>query len=205
MVAIFLKTKTRMNINPIFSSFVAVENIDLKNKDEVVSWSKEEISFDDTNNYKSTGTNHLNRDEPILKELVDKIELGFNNLHNQIGLSSEHKQIVSSLWVNDGSNNTAIEAPHRHVDGIFSAVYWPIADNGCAPLTFMNPNNQMSYVFKSKLIEVHNQFNSDMVNLQPQINQCVYFPSWLWHYVSHVLSKTNNRMSFAFNSEAVIR
>ena len=71
MVAIFLTTKTRMNINPIFSSFVAVENIDLKNKDEVVSWSKEEISFDDTQNYKSTGTSHLNRDEPILKELVD--------------------------------------------------------------------------------------------------------------------------------------
>ena len=66
----------------------------ISNKDELVSWSKEEISFDDTKNYKSTGTNHLNRDEPILKELVDKIEQGFNNLHNQIGLSSEHKQIV---------------------------------------------------------------------------------------------------------------
>ena len=194
---------TTMKINAVFSSFIAIENIDISNKDEVVSWSKEEINHDATPNYKSTGTNHLNVDEPVLKELVQKIENGFNNLHNQLGLSNNHKQIVSSLWANDGSDNSAIEAPHRHVDGVFSAVYWPIADTGCAPLTFINPNNQMSYVFKSNIIEHMNEFNSDRIDVQPQLNQCVYFPSWLWHYVSHALSKTNNRMSFAFNSEAV--
>ena len=193
-----------MQINPIFSSFLAVENIELDNKTELIKWSKEEINFDGTTNYKSTGSNHLNINEPILKELKQKIEQGFNNLHKQLGLSTKHKQTISSMWVNDGSDNVAIEAPHRHVDGILSAVYWPIADTNCAPLTFINPNNQMSYVFKSNMIETMNQFNSDRVNLQPQENQCVYFPSWLWHYVSHVLSKTNNRMSFAFNSEAVI-
>lgn len=193
-----------MQINPIFSSFLAVENIELDNKTELIKWSKEEINFDATTNYKSTGSNHLNIDEPILKQLTQKIEQGFNNLHKQLGLSAKHKQTISSMWVNDGSDNVAIEAPHRHVDGILSAVYWPIADTNCAPLTFINPNNQMSYVFKSNMIETMNQFNSDRVNLQPQENQCVYFPSWLWHYVSHVLSKSNNRMSFAFNSEAVI-
>ena len=193
-----------MQINPIFSSFLAVENIELDNKTELIKWSKEEINFDATTNYKSTGSNHLNINEPILKQLTQKIEQGFNNLHKQLGLSAKHKQTISSMWVNDGSDNVAIEAPHRHVDGILSAVYWPIADTNCAPLTFINPNNQMSYVFKSNMIETMNQFNSDRVNLQPQENQCVYFPSWLWHYVSHVLSKSNNRMSFAFNSEAVI-
>ena len=193
-----------MQINPIFSSFLAVENIELDNKTDLIKWAKEEINFDRTTNYKSTGSNHLNIDEPILKQLTQKIEQGFNNLHKQLGLSAKHKQTISSMWVNDGSDNVAIEAPHRHVDGILSAVYWPIADTNCAPLTFINPNNQMSYVFKSNMIETMNQFNSDRVNLQPQENQCVYFPSWLWHYVSHVLSKSNNRMSFAFNSEAVI-
>jgi uncharacterized protein (TIGR02466 family) len=193
-----------MQINPIFSSFLAVENIELDNKTDLIKWAKEEINFDGTTNYKSTGGNHLNIDEPILKQLTQKIEQGFNNLHKQLGLSAKHKQTISSMWVNDGSDNVAIEAPHRHVDGILSAVYWPIADTNCAPLTFINPNNQMSYVFKSNMIETMNQFNSDRVNLQPQENQCVYFPSWLWHYVSHVLSKSNNRMSFAFNSEAVI-
>ena len=193
-----------MQINPIFSSFLAVENIELDNKTDLIKWAKEEINFDGTTNYKSTGSNHLNIDEPILKQLTQKIEQGFNNLHKQLGLSAKHKQTISSMWVNDGSDNVAIEAPHRHVDGIFSAVYWPIADTNCAPLTFINPNNQMSYVFKSNMIETMNQYNSDRVNLQPQENQCVYFPSWLWHYVSHVLSKSNNRMSFAFNSEAVI-
>ena len=89
---------TTMKINAVFSSFIAIENIDLSNKDEVVSWSKEEINHDTTPNYKSTGTNHLNVDEPVLKELVQKIENGFNNLHNQLGLSNNHKQIVSSLW-----------------------------------------------------------------------------------------------------------
>ena len=193
-----------MQINPIFSSFLAVENIELDNKTDLIKWAKEEINFDGTTNYKSTVSNHLNINEPILKELTQKIEQGFNNLHKQLGLSAKHKQTISSMWVNDGSDNVAIEAPHRHVDGILSAVYWPIADTNCAPLTFINPNNQMSYVFKSNMIETMNQFNSDRVNLQPQENQCVYFPSWLWHYVSHVLSKSNNRMSFAFNSEAVI-
>ena len=193
-----------MQINPIFSSFLAVENIELDNKTDLIKWAKEEINFDGTTTYKSTGSNHLNIDEPILKQLTQKIEQGFNNLHKQLGLSAKHKQTISSMWVNDGSDNVAIEAPHRHVDGILSAVYWPIADTNCAPLTFINPNNQMSYVFKSNIIETMNQFNSDRVNLQPQENQCVYFPSWLWHYVSHVLSKSNNRMSFAFNSEAVI-
>ena len=194
---------TTMKINAVFSSFIAIENIDLSNKDAGVSWSKEEINQDAKPCDKSTGTNHLNVDEHVLKELVQKIENGVNNLHNQVGLSNNHKQIVSSLWANDGSDNSAIEAPHRHVDGVFSAVYWPIADTGCAPLTFINPNSQMSYVFKSNIIEHMNEFNSDRIDVQPQLNQCVYFPSWLWHYVSHALSKTNNRMSFAFNSEAV--
>ena len=75
---------TTMKINAVFSSFIAIENIDLSNKDEVVSWSKEEINHDATPNYKSTGTNHLNVDEPVLKELVQKIENGFNTLHNHL-------------------------------------------------------------------------------------------------------------------------
>jgi uncharacterized protein (TIGR02466 family) len=192
-----------MKVNPIFSSFLAVENIDIANREQLISWAKQEINFNGTKNYKSTDSNHLDKSDPMLKELIDKIEIGFNELHSQMGLSNSHTQKVSSLWVNDGSDNSAIESPHRHVDGVFSAVYWPVADKGSAPLTFINPNNQMSYVFKSSIIEQTNEFNSDRVSVQPQLNQCVYFPSWLWHYVSHVLSTTNNRMSFAFNSETI--
>ena len=77
-----------MQINPIFSSFPAVENIELDNKSELIKWSKEEINFDSTTNYKSPGSNHPNTDEPIQKELKQKIEQGFNNLHKQLGLSS---------------------------------------------------------------------------------------------------------------------
>lgn len=192
-----------MKVNPIFSSFLAVENINISNKDQLVAWAKQEVNFDGTKNYKSTNSNHLDKNNPILKELIEQVEIGFNKLHSQMGMISSGSQKVSSLWVNDGSSNNAIETPHRHIEGIFSAVYWPIADVGSAPLTFLNPNNQMSYVFKSHIIENMNQFNSDQVSIQPQLNQCVYFPSWLWHYVSHALSKTNNRMSFAFNSELV--
>ena len=66
-----------MQINPIFSSFLAVENIELDNKTDLIKWAKEEINFDGTTNYKSTGSNHLNIDEPILKQLTQKIEQGF--------------------------------------------------------------------------------------------------------------------------------
>ena len=48
-----------MKINAVFSSFIAIENIDLSNKDEVVSWSKEEINHDATPNYKSKQSNEL--------------------------------------------------------------------------------------------------------------------------------------------------
>lgn len=193
-----------MKINPIFSSFLATEQIVLSNKDQVISYAKNETNFEDeTYKYKSSKSRHMDKNETLLQELVSKIENGFNNLHQQLGLSQQHKQIVSSLWANDGSDNVAIEAPHRHVDGVISAVYWPVADISCAPLTFINPNNQMSYVFKFNLIDTMNEFNSDRVNIQPKEDLCVYFPSWLWHYVSHVLSKSNDRMSFAFNSEVV--
>jgi len=192
-----------MKVNSIFSSFLAVDSINITNKDQLIAWAKKEVNFNGTKNYKGTNSNHLDKNDLVLKELIDKIEIGFNTLHTQMDLKNTIKQKVSSVWVNDGSMNNAIETPHRHVEGIFSAVYWPVADVGCAPLTFINPNNQMSYVFKSNMIEHMNEFNSDQVSIQPQINQCVFFPSWLWHYVSHALSKTNNRMSFAFNSEAV--
>ena len=193
-----------MQINSIFSSFLATEQIVLSNKEQVIAYAKEETKFEDeTYKYKSSKSRHMDKNDPVLQELISKVENGFNTLHQQLGLSQQHKQIVSSLWANDGSNNVAIEAPHRHVDGIISAVYWPIADFNCAPLTFVNPNNQMSYVFCSDLIDTMNEFNSDRVNLQPKEDLCVYFPSWLWHYVSHVLSKSNNRMSFAFNSEVI--
>ena len=40
-----------MQINPIFSSFLAVENIELDNKTDLIKWAKEEINFDGTTNY----------------------------------------------------------------------------------------------------------------------------------------------------------
>lgn len=195
-----------MNINPIFSSFLATETIILSNKEQLVSWTKQETKFeDDTYKYKTSKSRHMNKDEPVLQELIGRIENGFNTLHQQLGLSQKHQQKVSSLWSNDGSANIAIEAPHRHVDSVLSAVYWPVADFNCAPLTFINPNNQMSYVFRSEMIDTMNEFNSDRVNVQPKEDLCVYFPAWLWHYVSHVLSKSNNRMSIAFNSKVVLK
>ena len=67
-----------MQINPIFSSFLAVENIELDNKTDLIKWAKEEINFDGTTNYKSTGSNHLNIDEKASTSL--EIDMGINEV-----------------------------------------------------------------------------------------------------------------------------
>ena len=61
------------------------------------------------------------------------------------------------------------------------------ADIKSSSAYFYNPH-QMSYVFKSNMIETMNQFNSDRVNLQPKkINVYIHHG---YGIMSNVLSKS---------------
>ena len=99
-----------MQINSIFSSFLATEQIVLSNKEQVIAYAKEETKFED----EITNITQAKADTWIkmiqVQELISKVENGFN-ITSTIRFSQQHKQIVSGPWANDGSNNVVIEAP----------------------------------------------------------------------------------------------
>ena len=53
-----------MQINSIFSSFLATEQIVLSNKEQVIAYAKEETKFEDeTYKYKSSKSRHMDKND----------------------------------------------------------------------------------------------------------------------------------------------
>ena len=185
-----------MQIDSVFNNFIAYEEIKVSNKDSLITYCKEYV--------KNNDGIFVDPKETIFSELYNKVEQKFNELHAQLDLRDEYVQKITQFWINSNFNESIVR-PHRHPDGFFSAVYWPLADENSSPLGFITPNQQLAHVFRPQYVKNFNPFNSEQFFFQPKSDCLLIFPSWMWHYVAHKNSNSTDRISIAFDSMIFFR
>ena len=142
---------------------------------------------------------NINNVESDIEPLISLVEEKFNILHNHFQLKQNKKQKVTDAWVNINVRD-AINEPHSHPNGVFSAVYYPKADKDSGRLLFNSPITAHQYVIDE--CEIPNKFNTNVRWIVPYTGLLVFFPSWLVHSVSSNKS-VEERISIAFNSRFV--
>lgn len=185
-----------MNIQNIFTNFVAHEFLDLDNK------SIEECCYKLFSNCRFSQYN-LNLEETELQPLYKIVRTRFNELHKHLGFTDNTNQKLYNAWINI-NNNHNIDAAHCHARKFFTAVYYvKSSKRDAGELKLLTPNPVLAHVIPgvegNSIIKTHNEFNSASWKIYPEAGKLVIFPSWLVHQVMPNRSKVD-RISIAFNS-----
>jgi uncharacterized protein (TIGR02466 family) len=94
---------------------------------------------------------------------------------------------------------------HIHSGSDFSVVYYPLVPKDSGNITFISPNDLISFWWSNFLKtnkrndkEYTNCFTADYTELTPNTGDLIIFPSWLKHGVS-TNNSSKDRISISFN------
>lgn len=189
-----------MHIDTVFTSFLAFDKIELANKEDLIAKCYEAVSID--KHRVSDGYNQslfIDPSDPVFISLTKQVHQRFDMLYHEFGFNDSYHQQITQTWINI-NNNPNIGRPHPHPQKFFSAVYYPKAPENSGHLSFINPNPQLPHVVRPEYVKTFNDFNSAEWDVVPTEDLCVFFPSYLWHYVNPC-NNTQDRISIAFNTE----
>jgi uncharacterized protein (TIGR02466 family) len=187
-----------MIFQPLFSSFIVAEKIDLDNQILSSICYKEKLK----NKNNDDKTIYLDLNKKDLSLFFSTILKKFNKIHNFLNLKKNIKQKLSLSWCNI-NNNDYIDSPHFHSDAFLSAVYYVKADKNCGDIEFTSPIVSLPYIINNKHIEQFNTYNSYTWKVKPETGLLIIFPSWLTHFV-HKNKSNTDRISIAVNSKPLI-
>lgn len=139
--------------------------------------------------------------------------INFNSFSNEVTLLSDEilatsralatsyrvsaKLIIGNLWFNVNGTG-AFNAPHRHPNSLFSAVYYVNVPKGSGNIVFKNPNPVMYAHLTTDNLIAMNDINATNWTVIPEPGMILVFPSWLEHYVEPNSSQ-ENRISISYN------
>ena len=175
-------------IRPIFSTGVAMFNLQDVNNSEIVEYAKANNNFNKAKDIVQI----LN--EPIFKPLNNIIEQKINDYYHEI-YNNKYNVILLEAWGNSGSDEI-ITMPHIHTTGIISAVYYPYAVDGC--LTFLNPMIGLLSKQKVDMIDQHSPYTSECISLPARTGSLIIFNSLLMHFAK--CKGKDDRISLAYNA-----
>ena len=101
---------------------------------------------------------------------------------------------IGKSWINHQAQEGYV-ASHRHELSIVSGAYYPIVENGSAPIVFESP------IRTPRMAEIHNKatdFTANNMEFEPKSGMLILFPSWLYHY--SLPNKTAKRITISFNT-----
>jgi uncharacterized protein (TIGR02466 family) len=101
---------------------------------------------------------------------------------------------LGKSWLNIQEEQGVINK-HRHELSIISGAYYPIVEEGSAPLVFESP------ILGPKMAEIHNKatyYTTNNMEFQPRSELLILFPSWLYHYSTP--NTTTKRVTISFNT-----
>ena len=183
-----------LKITPIFSSFLCEGELNIDH-DVVYNWIVKQQADKD-------GRVGLNLNEPELKDMYTEVLGIFNDLNTDLGL--KHKQEIRKAWVNVDYDQR-FGVAHRHLEALFSAVYYPFVDGDVGHLEMINPNPVLPYVIKSEsnelsMVDKFNIYNSNIWRYRPTTGKIVIFPSWVEHFALPNNKESDVRWSIAIDS-----
>ena len=101
---------------------------------------------------------------------------------------------IGKSWINYQKQEGYV-ASHRHELSIVSGAYYPIVEEGSAPIVFDSP------IRTPRMAEIHNKatdFTANNMEFEPKSGMLILFPSWLYHY--SLPNKTAKRITISFNT-----
>jgi uncharacterized protein (TIGR02466 family) len=185
-----------MNVEEIFVSFIATEQLTLSNNEALVNSCIKKIKDNGDDNQCYIKYEESTNEE--YSELFPTIQNIINALSNHYELN---KLQITNAWINL-DNSKSITGAHNHSESILSGVYYASAGEGSGNLEFMSPVSASSYTFRPGSRKNMNRFNSDSWTVTPETGKLIIFPSWLYHYV-RLNTDNTNRISIAFNANFV--
>ena len=130
---------------------------------------------------------HINEFEDIRKAIEERLA----EYCDDAGLEPVD---IGKSWINYQKQEGYV-ASHRHELSIVSGAYYPIAEEGSAPIVFDSP------IRTPRMAEIHNKatdFTANNMEFEPKSGMLILFPSWLYHY--SLPNKTAKRITISFNT-----
>jgi uncharacterized protein (TIGR02466 family) len=190
-----------MEIKPIFSSVIAIDNIQVDNT-VLENYCRQQISqFEQEKNTTISQSTFLNLQDIELQPLLDIVSTKINMLHKDLGFVDNHRQQIIRGWANI-NNSEGVDFLHSHPGAFFNAIYYVKADDESAGLMLLSPIPNLDHLIQKELIQHWNAFNSTWQMIKPYTGMLVIMPAWLKHYVKKHDS-TTDRISMAFDSVMV--
>jgi uncharacterized protein (TIGR02466 family) len=190
-----------MDIQPIFYSFLASEQLELSNSDDLKQECIRKVAEDPGADRNQCYIREQEASLPAFHELFYTIQEKLDELYKHFELSDNYKLQIRNAWINQNETLSTSSA-HCHAESVVSGVYYVSASELSGILEFITPVTAASYTFFEGSRKNMNGFNSDRWSVTPQTGKLIMFPSWLYHYVKPNVAE-DNRISIAFNANFV--
>ena len=126
-----------------------------------------------------------------IQETVEQISANVEKVEKHLSLSK--KLTLYNLWYNV-NGLSSFNKPHTHPGSIVSGVYYISIPQNSGNIVFLNQDMDKFYT----LIDSYNNYNSSTWKIISKENLCIFFPSYLRHYVEPNFNK-KERISISFN------
>ena len=189
-----------MDINNIFSSFLAVDTLSTIDNLELKRYAKDLKTQENgvtKSNFLGWQSDTLTVPNAQIDLLVKEILARAEDLKSIIGFKKEYNFYLSNLWINI-SQTSAFNRPHIHSDSILSGVYYVDCNANSGSIVFLHPSVAQKILIDESILDCFTKFSASTNFITPETAKLVLFPSWLEHYVEPNLSIAE-RISIAFN------
>lgn len=191
-----------MQINNIFTSFIAVEHLDINNQ-EMIDYTldlKSKNKSVEQSNRVGWQSGHLDLSLSIFQPLFSKINIMAQKLHNEIGLKKDLDNKLTTAWLNV-NNKSGYNVQHRHLNACLSGTYYlkGVESGANGNIVFKNPWI-VDYHVPDNCIEEFTNVTSGAYSLPPEAGKLIMFPSWLEHYVETNTTDID-RISLSFDTK----
>lgn len=192
-----------MNVQPIFSEFIATDNI-LEKIDfsKLNSESKKLLSLENRVNY----IIDLNSDDEIFKSLEKYINSKLYLISQEIYPinNSKYELTLDRMWIN--KINSAIIEPHNHLKSLISGALYIESDPDSSCTKFLKPtvfpDHKLYNSSDSDIVEGTTTFSGTTYRYNSNMGDFLFFPGHLMHYVFYNPNAHNvySRISLSFDS-----
>ena len=179
-----------------FPTFVYAKDVNLDLNlltNAIVEWSKKDEGLRKTNVNGWHSKTHMHT-IPVFKPLVDELYEMQREIYKEELL--ERKPKLGNMWANINYKGS-LNMPHVHANSLFSGAYYIKVPKNSGFLKINDPRQGTHYIKPAKKDKLPLHLASE-INIQPQENRIIMFPSWLEHCVE-MNQSDDIRISVSFN------
>jgi len=141
--------------------------------------------------------NIINETHTEFVKLKAEIDNAVKVYHEDLSFKKTVEQHIVNIWININGKGHSNEW-HLHTGSTLSGAFY--LTEGTIPIVFRHPYQDISnYYWDDSLIEEWNSASSGIWKIEPEPNNLLIFPAWVYHKVLANKEDTD-RISLSFNT-----